>query len=360
MKLGTSCFPSLLITLGIFHRVSSNSIDYATAKGEHVLSEVNPASKNHNSQDIFTNVEEIEGLEHFKVEDLVSDIFSFKVEESVLNPLFIAPSTQPSISSRPSGIPSSEPTNLSSTVPSLSPTTAPSISPSATPSSVPSEGPTYYPSSMPSISLSPSSFPTSQPSHSPTTTSSSSPSSEPTSFPSLLPSLSPVLNPSTIPTFSPSIQPSLEPTTYPSFIPSVTPTMTPTSEPTNFPSTTPSLSPTVHSSTAPSYPTESPSMSFEPSQSPSSSMLPASDEVIGKIVGKNSFTNRKKGSTTLIMAPLLVALVVGVGGFSYCYCKRRKQRIARDDGDDILEDAYSDNGSYGMTISKAEEDEFTI
>jgi len=129
-------------------------------------------------------------------------------------------SSMPSISSRPSGLPSNIISSEPSIDPSTNPSNTPSISSAPSVSSVPSGTPSI--SNAPSTSKLPSMVPSGSPSDAPS--SSTMPSSTPSDEPSTSeqpstsdqPSSSPSDEPSTFPSDEPSTFPSDEPSTFPS------------------------------------------------------------------------------------------------------------------------------------------------
>ncbi len=192
----------------------------------------------------------------------------------------------PSPSKQPTSSPSVSPTSTPTVVPSVHPTPSPSAKPSASPTPQPtdqptlsksptvepSHRPTFVGSYKPSVSKEPTAAPTSSPTHSPTGTPTASPSQGPTGQPTSSPTSSPTSNPSRGPTMTPTSSPTTLPTHSPSDVPTMIPTASPTLVASSAPSMTHSGVPTVPPSnvpsTTPTWISSAPSISLEPSSSP--------------------------------------------------------------------------------------------
>ena len=164
------------------------------------------------------------------------------------------PSSEPTITTRPSLSLSRTLSDVPSQIPSAIPTHYPSESPTVVPTNEPTKVPMSLPSEMPS--LSPTDVPTVVPTNEPTEV--------PTSLPSEMPSLSPTESPTDVPTVVPTNEPTKVPTSLPTNVPTTEPSAIPSGKPTEFPSTLPTFTPTL--SVKPSM---VPSLSNRPSSVPS-------------------------------------------------------------------------------------------
>ncbi|KAH9252029.1 hypothetical protein BASA81_010011 [Batrachochytrium salamandrivorans] len=207
-----------------------------------------------------------------------------------------SPTLQPTL---PTGAPTRTPTGNPTQAPTQAPTTLPTKLPTGTPTGTPTGNPTQVPTSKVPTSNptlpptgnptqpptgNPTQLPTGNPTQPPTGNPTQPPTGNPTQVPTSNPTQPPTGNPIQLPTDNPTQLPTGNPTQLPTGNPIQVPTGNPTKLPTGNPTQAPTLPPTTTPSTAnpsppgdttlyptPHRPSQSPSIYWSPTHSPTTS-----------------------------------------------------------------------------------------